>query len=183
MIHIETEQYLVDSTNLKVSSPTGDYEDQDLIECVDRENSVTSVIAYQAQYVKYGGMVYSFGSSKELGVEILKVDPQSTHAAASYVRMIEELDTQMNQGELEPSSLKNVLSDEQEVMEEKRAEPEIQETPQIKEEVLEDTPVEEVVVPEIIPSDTLLENPEPVLTTEETLSVVTNKKRRPRRLG
>lgn len=113
MIHIEKDQVVPESTDLKVAAPTGDYEDSALIPVCDIHKPEEVTGSYQAQYIKYGGLVYRFNDPKDLGAAILKVDPDSTHMAASYVRMTEELLAQMNAGSLESDSLTQAMSDEQ----------------------------------------------------------------------
>lgn len=122
MIHIEQGQLILENENLIVSSNTGDYLDNELIEFYNIENSDITLGTFQAQFIRYGSMVYKFSDSKELGEEILKIDPESTHTSASYVRMMNELLGKMNEGSLEPESLNQVISDEQTIMEEKREE-------------------------------------------------------------
>ncbi|GEM_PF-2568222 len=117
MIHIQKDQYVAENENLRVATATGDYEDVALIEFYDIANPDVIAGRFQAQYIRYGGMVYRFNDPKELGAEILLIDPTSTHAAASYVRMSNELLGQMNGGTLESVSLDEVRSVEQAKME------------------------------------------------------------------
>jgi hypothetical protein len=113
MIHLEQGQIVPDSTNLRVLVPTGDYNDNDLIECYGADDPTLAACSFQAQYIKYGGLVYKFNEPQALGEEILKTDPTSTHSAASYVRMTKELLAQMNAGSLQPQSLNQVQATEQ----------------------------------------------------------------------
>ncbi len=113
MIHIEQNQKISDSENLFVATATGDYEDNALIEFYEEGKSGIVLGSFQAQYVKYGNMVYKFSGHKELGEEILKIDPDSTHTSASFVRMSNQLLSQMNEGSLESTSLDNVIATEQ----------------------------------------------------------------------
>ncbi len=119
MIHIEKGQKFFEDENLVVSTATGDYADNDLIEFYNLDNPNMVAGSFQAQYIKYGNIVYKFNDNQVLGEEILKIDPESTHAAASFVKMNKELSRQMEEGSLEPESLTQVLSDEQTSMEEK----------------------------------------------------------------
>ncbi len=128
MIHIEKDQNVAENPNLKIMTPTGDYDDNANIEFYDVGNPEIAAGSFQAQYVKYGGLVYKFNDPKELGNEILKIDPTSTHTAASYVRMTNDLLAQMNSGSLEPSSLDQALASEQVKMEEKMEEEMISDT-------------------------------------------------------
>ncbi len=118
MIHIEKNQNIPENENLKVFTNTGDYEDVDLIEFYDVSNPGMAIGSFQAQYIKYGSLVYRCNDNLELGREILKMDPESTHSAASYVRMTDELLVKMNNGSLEPDSLDKVLNIEREKNEE-----------------------------------------------------------------
>lgn len=136
MIHIEENQNIEENPHLKVVTPTGDYEDTALIEFYDVATPSIVVGAFQAQYVKYGSMVYRFNDHIELGKAILEIDPNSTHTSASYVRMTNELLSKMNNGTLEPESLDRALSTEQDKMEEQI------ENPPVEEEVSEEVPSE-----------------------------------------
>lgn len=113
MIHIEQNQKISDSENLFVATATGDYEDNALIEFYEEAKPGIVLGSFQAQYVKYGNIVYKFSGHKELGEEILKIDPDSTHTSASFVRMSNQLLSQMNEGSLESTSLDNVIATEQ----------------------------------------------------------------------
>jgi hypothetical protein len=114
MIHIEKNQNIPENENLRIFTETGDYEDTALIEFYDISNSDIAVGSFQAQYVKYGSLVYRYNDNLELGREILKIEPESTHSAASYVRMTDELLLKMNSGSLELDSLDKVLTTEKE---------------------------------------------------------------------
>lgn len=143
MIHIEKDQKILENENMRVASPTGDYNDFDLIEFYDVQNEEV-VGAYHAQYIQYGSMVYRYTDPKELGVEILKIDPESNHSAASLVRMQNELLKQFDQGSLEPESLQQVMEEEQVKAEEKISENEnIEKTTEEEIEDVEDVTSEE----------------------------------------
>ena len=111
MIHIEKDQSIYENNNLRVLSNTGDYDDNQLIEVYDVEKPET-VSSFAAQFIKYGSIVYKFSTPPELGEEILKNDPESTHSAASYVRMQKELLRQITEDSLESDSLSKVLDNE-----------------------------------------------------------------------
>lgn len=130
---------------MRVLSPSGDYADDALVECYDASIPGVAVGAYQAQFVRYGALVYRYGDPVELGREILKLDPESMHAAASFVRMSDELLSKMATGSLEPESLGQVLEEEQGRMEEAMSDP-LPEKPHDDEapkESLEEGPVDE----------------------------------------
>lgn len=156
MIHIEKDGKIYGNENLKVATATGDYEDSALIEFYDVSNTSLVAGAFQAQYIKYGNLVYGFNDPVDLGKAILEIDPESTHTAASYVRMTNELLSQMNSGSLEAKSLDEVISTEQENMEENRMEEnnvqvenKVQDTvsPEVTESTNEPEVIPEVVVP------------------------------------
>lgn len=153
MIHIEKDQNIVENENLRVSTSTGDYEDGALVEFYNIDSPDVVVGTFQAQYIKYGGMVYTFGGHKELGEAILKIDPESTHTAASYVRMSNQLLAQMEGGSLEPDSLDQVISEEQTKMEDKMENP-------------PETPPEDIPAEEVVPEDSTATEAD---TTEEPL--------------
>lgn len=123
MIHIKKDDVVADNGNLRVATKTGDYEDTALIEFYDINEPDTVAGAFQAQCVKYGNLVYRFNDPRELGAEILKIDPDSTHSAASFVRLNAELLRQLNNGSLEPSSLDEAVAVEKGIVEEKIEEP------------------------------------------------------------
>ncbi|MBP6856612.1 MAG: hypothetical protein KBC42_03575 [Candidatus Pacebacteria bacterium] len=147
MIHIEKDQLVSENQTLKVATATGDYDDNALIEVYDVSNPGVITGSFHAQYIAYGGLVYRYNSAKELGEEILKIDPQSTHTSASYVRMSNELLEKMDGGTLEVDSLDEVISTEQTKIEQQRIEPvdvvEEEETNENLDEVPQETPVVE----------------------------------------
>lgn len=113
MIHLEKDQKVAENENLRVAADTGDYTDSAAISCYDVTDASIPLCSFQAQYVMYGGIVYRFNDPKDLGAAILQVDRNSTHMAASFVRMNNELLAQMNDGSLESDSLNQVVSSEQ----------------------------------------------------------------------
>lgn len=140
MIHIIRDQELMGNPNLKIASPTGNYEDTALIDFYNIYNPEITAGAFQAQFVKYGGMVYQFNEPKELGEAILIIDPESTHSAADFARMNIELSKQMKEGTLESKSLEKM---KEKINEEKKEEEEIEEEieQEIKEEELKPAPI------------------------------------------
>lgn len=173
MIHIEKDSIIIENSTLRVASPTGDYDDNTLIEFYDIANPSVSIGAFQAQYIKYGNMVYAHNGHMELGAAILKIDPGSTHSSASYVRMSKELLSQMNGGSLESTSLEEVID-----VEKKSIEEQINKTPEKAEVIPEEPKAEEPVAPapeEVLPEvpvETPIETPVtpevPVETPVET---------------
>ncbi|MDQ5949576.1 MAG: hypothetical protein QG563_82 [Patescibacteria group bacterium] len=150
MIHIEKDQLVSENQTLKVATATGDYDDNALIEVYDISNPGVITGSFHAQYIAYGGLVYRYNSAKELGEEILKIDPQSTHTSASYVRMSNELLAKMDGGTLEVDSLDEVISTEQAKKEQQRIEPvDVVEEEETNENIDEVEPQEEVPVGEV----------------------------------
>ncbi len=89
MIHIKKGQQVPENSNLLVFSATGDYNDDDLVECCDAGNLTMAVNAFQAQFIKYGSMVYRYNEQEQLGEAIVEIDPGSTHDSA-YLFMEEK---------------------------------------------------------------------------------------------
>ena len=58
-MHIVKGQDVPENQFLIVLSPTGDYEDEALIECARRDNPEVSYCAFQAQFIIEGSKVYS----------------------------------------------------------------------------------------------------------------------------
>ncbi len=187
MIHIEKDTDVIENPNTKVATATGDYEDNALIEVYSTDEPDKIVGAFQAQFIRYGSMVYACNGHMELGAAILKIDPESTHTSASYVRMSRELLSQMNGGSLESTSLDEVISAEKKSTEEKIGEePEVVDEPPTEalpeepvapdpEEVVPQEVPEEIVppieeaVPEVVPE--VIEDV-PIVPIEETLPVI-----------
>jgi len=166
MIHIDKDADVIENPNIKVATATGDYEDSALIEVYNIDTPDIVAGAFQAQYIKYGSMVYGFNSHMELGAAILRIDPQATHTSASYVRMSRELLSQMNGGSLEATSLDEVISVEKKNIEEQIGNTPEPETPV---EVPEEVPAEEVVTPapeEVLPEEPVITPTEPEVVPE-----------------
>ena len=86
MVHIEKSQKVPQNENLIVFSPSGDYDEDQLIECCEINNPSVAIGAYQAQFIKYGGVVYRFNDEEELGAELVKLDPSSSHRAVAFYK-------------------------------------------------------------------------------------------------
>lgn len=57
-VHIERGQAVPEQPDLTVTSPTGDYDPLDLVECGPADRLGLSTCSYQAQYIQYGGVAY-----------------------------------------------------------------------------------------------------------------------------
>lgn len=136
MINITQGMEVAELRNLLVVSPGGQYEDTALIECKDAQDSSKPPTVYQAQFVKYGSIVYRFSDPRDLGAEILKLDPESSHSAAVFVRISSELLAQMSEGSLEPTALDDAKAKEQEKTAEQNPDP-------VPEDEVEDLPTEQ----------------------------------------
>lgn len=165
MIHIEKNQKIAESEGVRVATDTGDYEDSALIEVYNESDPSSIIGAFQAQYVKYGNLVYGFNDSATLGAAILAVDPEATHTAAAYVRMTKDLSSQMDKGTLEQDSLDQVISDEkqkiEETVEEEKEETEVIEEAEEETEPTTETPEENPVEVEEEPVETPVDEPAP----------------------
>lgn len=137
MIRLEKNKKSTESKDIIINAETAQYDDNALIECTDRSGVKNVSVAYQAQFLKYGGMVYQYSDNKELGQAILEIDPESTHSAAVYVRTLKQLSEQMDEGSLNPESVKDVVGDEPEVLGEEIEEEVVPE----EEEEVEEEPV------------------------------------------
>jgi hypothetical protein len=116
MIHLKKDQIVQENSNLRVLSPTGDYNDDDLIECYDTGTPGLAVGSFQAQFVQYGNMVYRYNEQEELGREIIKLDPNSTHDSAFLFQEDEGRKEKRKLGKLRPENpakLKNEAKNKQ----------------------------------------------------------------------
>lgn len=86
MIHIEQDQSVPENENLRVLSVSGDYDDNDLIECYHIDNPGFALSAFSSTFVKYGGFVYQFSDPVLLGKALLEIDPGCTHNAATLFK-------------------------------------------------------------------------------------------------
>lgn len=78
MIYLEKGQKLKDREDLVVYEATGERNDTDMVICAKVETPDEPFCWLEAQYITYGGLVYSISDDAELEKEILKIDPDST---------------------------------------------------------------------------------------------------------
>ncbi len=78
MIHLDKGQVVKDHPELVVYDETGDYNDADMVRCAKISNQFEPFCWYEAQYISYGGMVYSISDDTQLATEIAKIDPDTT---------------------------------------------------------------------------------------------------------
>lgn len=85
MITITKDLKIPDSPSRIVCSPEGDYADTDLILCAEKTKPDLALAQLEAQYIKYGPVIYQFNTPEELGAAIFALDPESTlDAVALY---------------------------------------------------------------------------------------------------
>lgn len=104
MIHIEKDQAVSGHDNLKVFSVSGDYSDEDLIDCYDIKVPSMATASFQAQYIKYGSIIYRFNEPEELGQALNDVDPQSTHDAVLLYKEERAREQKRKEGRLKPEN-------------------------------------------------------------------------------
>lgn len=78
MIHLDKGQIVKDRPEFVVYDETGDYNDSDMVRCAKTDNPFEPYCWYEAQYILYGGMVYSISDDTQLATEIAKIDPDTT---------------------------------------------------------------------------------------------------------
>lgn len=103
MVPITQDLPIAEQPNLRVYSPGGSYGDTDLILCADVADMATPTSMLQAQFIKYGTMVYQFNTPEDLGKAIIEIEPNSTHDAAALYREQVARDAARTAGTLVPS--------------------------------------------------------------------------------
>ncbi len=104
MIPITRDQKVAGNDNLLVYAVSGDYADKDLIECYDPSLGNYPTACFQAQFIKYGPVVYQFNEPEELGKALIEIDPQSTHDSAALYKEEEDRKRKRRLGTLEPEN-------------------------------------------------------------------------------
>lgn len=104
MVHIEKDQIVPENEDLRVFAVSGDYDDNDLIECYHTDNSNFALFAFPAAFIKYGGIVYRFGTPEEAGEALLKIDPNSTHDYAVLFKEEEARRKKRQGGDFDPEN-------------------------------------------------------------------------------
>jgi hypothetical protein len=103
MVTITSDLAIAEHPTLFVYSPAGEYADADLILCADRSDPATPVAMLQAQFIKYGSMVYQFNTPEDLGKAILAIDANSKLDAVVLYQQAEARDAARAAGTLTPS--------------------------------------------------------------------------------
>ena len=104
MVPITKDLKISEQESLVVYSPAGDYADTDLILCADAANPSVPTAMLQAQFVKYGPVVYQFSTPEDLGAALVTLDPTSTHDAAALYREDQARKVAREAGTLEPGN-------------------------------------------------------------------------------
>ena len=87
---------------VRVAVSSGEYADVDLIEC-SQDGMASTTQMFQAQYVKYGPVVYQYNSPEELGAALFAIDPESSHDGVLLYKEEEARRLARTKGTLEPS--------------------------------------------------------------------------------
>ncbi len=163
MVHIDQHQAVPEREDLKVFSPTGDYQDNDLIDCYKITDPSFPICSFQAQFIKYGSLVYKFNSEDLLAEEIMKIDPESIHDSVVFYKEDKQRKKMREEGKLKP---------------EKPDSPVVPEPlPPVQEEEIIPTPIPEPtpeIIPEkpvVIPNEEVVPTP-PSITPEATPDVI-----------
>lgn len=103
MVTITSEMKVAGGEDYVVTINDGDYADGDLILCASVDAPSVPIAMYQAQYVKYGPIVYQFNTPEDLGKAVYAVDPDSTLDAVALYKEQVARDAARAAGTLEPS--------------------------------------------------------------------------------
>lgn len=88
--------------DLMVSSASGDYADTDLILCARKDAPGFDTAMFQAQFIRYGEVVYQHETPEALGAALVAIDAASTHDAAQLWREEEARRLARERGTLAP---------------------------------------------------------------------------------
>lgn len=144
MIEIKRKDRIPDDRSLVVAHDGGKYADTDLILCADAGNPDEPTMQLQAQYIKYGPLVYQFNTPEELGAAIFALDPDSTHDAVMLYKEEASRKKARETGTLEPENPVEAPDKTEPEPEQKEEEEETIEEP-VRE--AEEPPVEEPAEP------------------------------------
>jgi hypothetical protein len=104
MIHIEHNQTVPEHDNLRVLSASGDYADNDLIECSTLDDPNFALCAFSATFIRYGGLAHQFSDPLKLGEALLALDPKSTHDAVTLFKEEEARRIKREGGDFTPEN-------------------------------------------------------------------------------
>jgi hypothetical protein len=167
MIYLEKGQKVFEKPELVVYEQTGERNDTDMVICAKVESPEEPFCWLEAQYIAYGNVVYSISDDKELEKEILKMDPDSTINDVVVENTVQEntppAAPEQPVAEPTPSAGTPVSAQETAVVPPTENASSTPATPEVLPEtvtsatttpveVVEPTPVEPVVVPEVPPA-------------------------------
>lgn len=104
MITITQGQAVAENDGLVVFSSGNNYADTDLILCALAEQPSVPIAMYQAQFVRYGSIVYQFNTPEDLGKALVETDPDSTHDAVVLYQQQAARDAARAAGTLTPDT-------------------------------------------------------------------------------
>lgn len=104
MIPLVKGERLRELAHLEVRADSGEYSDVDLILCGDATDPEAPEGVYQAQFIRYGNLVYQFETPESLGEAIVALEPESTHDSAQLWREEEARRIKRMGGKLEPEN-------------------------------------------------------------------------------
>lgn len=164
MISLSRGDAVAGLSDLIVSSPSGEYADTDLILCARKDTPDFDTAMYQAQFIRYGEVVYQHETPEALGAALIAIDPESTHDAAQLWREDEARRLAREKGTLapeDPTPAPDAIEPEPVTSKEDVAQEETDTT-----EVVEDTPEESPATPET-PNEPPAEPEMPVIDAGE----------------
>lgn len=122
MISIQKNQTIPEHPDLRVLSSSGDYGDNDLIECSTLDNPDFALCAFSSSYIKYGNIVNQFNDPLELGKKLVEIDPDCTHDTAILFKEEEARRIKREGGDFTPENPvptdENLNTESNEVVEE-----------------------------------------------------------------
>ena len=147
MISIQKNQTIPEHPDLRVLYSSGDYGDNDLIECSTIDNPDFALCAFSSSYIKYGNIVNQFSDPLELGKKLIEIDPDCTHDTAILFKEEEARRIKREGGDFTPENpvpTDETVKEAEKVPEDKENDPAITEnTPSDTEPVSEQDTVSE----------------------------------------
>lgn len=158
MIQINKNQIVPENPNLRVLSSSGDYGDNDLIECSTLDNPDFALCAFSSSFIKYGNVINQFNDPLELGKKLFEIDPDATHDTVTLFKEEEARRIKREGGDFTPEN--PVEIDEEKIKEEEET---------TSEETPKETP--EATTPESTPEETPSSTESPTPTESEQTPV------------
>lgn len=103
MVTLTQDVKIADSPSLVLCSPEGDYQDTDLVLFAEAKDPTFATAQFQAQFAKYGPVVYQYNTPEELGAALFALDPASTHDSVALYKEEAARDAARKAGTLAPS--------------------------------------------------------------------------------